>query len=56
MADVFEIENEIATQISENLRLKLTGDEKQRPTRDATHKAHASPRGLIDVTTPQFTQ
>ncbi|HEY6050123.1 MAG TPA: tetratricopeptide repeat protein, partial [Thermoanaerobaculia bacterium] len=41
MADVFEIENEIATQISENLRLKLTGDEKQSLTRGATRNAEA---------------
>ena len=41
MADVFSIENEIATQISENLRLKLTGEEKQSLTRGATRSADA---------------
>jgi eukaryotic-like serine/threonine-protein kinase len=41
MADVFAIENEIATQISENLRLKLSGDEKQSLTRGATQSAEA---------------
>jgi serine/threonine-protein kinase len=41
MADVFAIENEIATQISENLRLKLSGEEKQSLTRGATHSAEA---------------
>jgi len=41
MADVFAIENEIATQISENLRLKLSGEEKQSLTRGATRNAEA---------------
>jgi len=41
MADVFAIENEIATQISENLRLKLTGEEKRSLTRGATQSAEA---------------
>ena len=41
MADVFAIENEIATQISENLRLKLSGEEKQSLTRGATRSADA---------------
>jgi serine/threonine protein kinase/Tfp pilus assembly protein PilF len=41
MADVFSIENEIATQISENLRLKLSGDEKRSLTKGATHNAEA---------------
>jgi serine/threonine protein kinase/tetratricopeptide (TPR) repeat protein len=41
MADVFAIENEIATQISENLRLKLSGEEKQSLTRGATRSAEA---------------
>ena len=41
MADVFAIENEIATQISENLRLKLSGEEKQSLTRGATKNPEA---------------
>ncbi len=41
MADVFAIETEIATQISENLRLKLSGEEKQGLTRGATQSAEA---------------
>ena len=41
MADVFAIENEIATQISENLRLKLSGEEKQSLTRGATRNPEA---------------
>ena len=41
MADVFSIENEIAMQISENLRLKLSGEEKQSLTRGATRNAEA---------------
>ena len=41
MADVFSVENEIATQISENLRLKLSGEEKQSLTRGATQSAEA---------------
>ena len=41
MADVFAVENEIATQISENLRLKLSGEEKQNLTRGATQSAEA---------------
>ena len=41
MADVFSIENEIATQISENLRLKLSGEEKRSLTRGATENADA---------------
>jgi len=41
MADVFDIENEIATQISENLRLKLSGEEKQSLTRGATQNPEA---------------
>ena len=41
MADVFDIENEIATQISENLRLKLSGEEKQSLTRGGTQNAEA---------------
>jgi len=41
MADVFAIENEIATQISENLRLKLSGEEKQSLTRGSTQSADA---------------
>jgi serine/threonine protein kinase/Tfp pilus assembly protein PilF len=41
MADVFAVENEIATQISENLRLKLSGEEKQSLTRGSTQSAEA---------------
>jgi eukaryotic-like serine/threonine-protein kinase len=41
MADVFSIENEIATQISENLRMKLSGEEKQSLTRGSTQSAEA---------------
>ena len=36
MADALAIENEIATQISENLRLRLTGEERQNLARPAT--------------------
>jgi serine/threonine protein kinase/tetratricopeptide (TPR) repeat protein len=41
LADVFAIENEIATQISENLRLKLSGEEKRSLTRGATRNPEA---------------
>ncbi|MGE5277685.1 MAG: protein kinase domain-containing protein [Acidobacteriota bacterium] len=41
MADVFSVETEIATQISENLRLKLTGEEKRSLTRGSTENAEA---------------
>jgi eukaryotic-like serine/threonine-protein kinase len=41
MADVFAVENEIATQISENLRLRLSGEEKQSLTRGSTQSAEA---------------
>jgi eukaryotic-like serine/threonine-protein kinase len=41
MVDVFAIENEIATQISENLRLKISGQEKESLTRGATRNAEA---------------
>jgi len=41
MADVFAVENEIATQISENLRLKLSGEEKRSLTRGATENPEA---------------
>ena len=40
--DVLAIENEIATQISENLRLKLTGEEKERLTRTHTESPEAN--------------
>ncbi len=41
MADALAIENEIATQISENLRLKLSGEEKQSLARPATESTEA---------------
>jgi serine/threonine-protein kinase len=41
LADAFAIENEVATQISENLRLKLTGEEKQTLARPATESTEA---------------
>ncbi len=41
MADALAIENEIAGQISENLRLKLTGEEKQNLARPATESTEA---------------
>jgi serine/threonine protein kinase/tetratricopeptide (TPR) repeat protein len=41
MADALAIENEIAAQISENLRLKLTGEEKQNLARPATESTEA---------------
>ncbi|HEX4439415.1 MAG TPA: protein kinase [Thermoanaerobaculia bacterium] len=40
--DVLAVENEIATQISENLRLKLTGEEKARLTRMHTESPEAN--------------
>jgi TolB-like protein/Tfp pilus assembly protein PilF len=40
--DVLAVENEIATQISENLRLKLTGEEKARLTRTHTESPEAN--------------
>ena len=40
--DVLAVENEIATQISENLRLKLTGEEKERLTRTHTESPEAN--------------
>ena len=40
-ADALAIENEIAAQISENLRLKLTGEEKQNLARPATESTDA---------------
>jgi serine/threonine-protein kinase len=40
--DVLAIENEIATQISENLRLKLTGEERERLTRTHTESPEAN--------------
>jgi nucleotidyltransferase/DNA polymerase involved in DNA repair len=36
LADIFEIQDEIATEICEKLRLKLTGDEQSRLTRRYT--------------------
>jgi eukaryotic-like serine/threonine-protein kinase len=41
LADVFSIENEIATSISESLRLKLSGEEKQSLTRGSTRSPEA---------------
>jgi TolB-like protein/Flp pilus assembly protein TadD len=41
MSDALAIENEIATQISENLRRKLTGEEKQSLARPATESTEA---------------
>jgi eukaryotic-like serine/threonine-protein kinase len=41
MADALAIENEIATQISETLRLKLTGEEKENLARSATQSTEA---------------
>jgi TolB-like protein/Flp pilus assembly protein TadD len=41
MSDALAIENDVATQISENLRLKLTGEEKQNLERPATRSAEA---------------
>jgi serine/threonine protein kinase/tetratricopeptide (TPR) repeat protein len=41
LADVFSIENEIATQISENLRLKLSGEEKRSLTQGSTQSPEA---------------
>jgi TolB-like protein/Tfp pilus assembly protein PilF len=41
MSDALAIENEVATQISENLRLKLTGQEKHNLGRPATNSAEA---------------
>ncbi|MGH9399988.1 MAG: protein kinase domain-containing protein, partial [Thermoanaerobaculia bacterium] len=41
IADALAIENEIATQISENLRLKLSGEEKQTLARPATESTEA---------------
>ena len=40
-ADALSLENEIATQISENLRIKLTGEEKSTLARPATESAEA---------------
>ena len=40
--DVLAVENEIATHISENLRLKLTGEEKERLTRMHTESPEAN--------------
>src|SRR5262249_45668129 len=39
--DAARLENEIATQISENLRLKLTGEERRNLARPATESAEA---------------
>jgi serine/threonine protein kinase/tetratricopeptide (TPR) repeat protein len=41
VSDALAIENEIATQISENLRLKLTGEEKQNLAKPATESTEA---------------
>jgi eukaryotic-like serine/threonine-protein kinase len=41
LADIFEIQDEIATEICEKLRLKLTGDEQSRLTRRYTEDAAA---------------
>jgi tetratricopeptide (TPR) repeat protein len=41
MSDALAIENEIATQISENLRRKLTGEEKESLARPATESTEA---------------
>jgi tetratricopeptide (TPR) repeat protein len=41
MSDALAIENEVATQISETLRLKLTGEEKQTLARKATESTEA---------------
>jgi TolB-like protein/Flp pilus assembly protein TadD len=41
MSDALAIENEIATQISENLRRKLTGEEKQNLAKPATESTEA---------------
>jgi serine/threonine-protein kinase len=41
MSDALAIENEVSTQISENLRLKLTGEEKRDLARPATESTEA---------------
>ena len=40
-ADIFELEEEIALQISENLRLRLTGEEKEKLVRRSTENSQA---------------
>jgi non-specific serine/threonine protein kinase len=41
LEDIFAIEEEIATEISGNLRVQLSGDEKKRLTKRATHNKEA---------------